>query len=150
MNRTEVRYRLLDTIQQYALEKLEQSGALQQVFERHYTCYLQLAEWANEHLYGAEQVMWLQCLEMETGNLRLALTRALAAGHLDMAARLADALRRFWITHNYFGEGRYWFDTLLTAARNEQRPSHPLRARVLVVAAQFAAYQRACEASCTV
>jgi DNA-binding CsgD family transcriptional regulator len=66
-----------------------------------------------------------------------------------MAARLADALRRFWITHNYFGEGRYWFDTLLTAARNEQRLSPPLRARVLFGAAEFARYQGACERACT-
>ena len=138
---TEVRYRLLDTMQQYALEKLEQSGALQQVCERHYTCYLQLAERASEYLYGADQVMWLQRLEMEAANLRVALTRTLAAGHLDAAARLADALRRFWITHNHFSEGQYWFETLLTAERDVQRLSPPLRARVLFGAAEFARYQ---------
>ena len=75
-----MRYRLLDTMCQYALEKLQQSGSLQQVYEQHYMWYLHLAEGASEHLYGAEQTVWLQRLEMETANLRLALTRALAAG----------------------------------------------------------------------
>ncbi len=148
-NTTEVRYRLLDTMQQYALEKLEQSGALQQVSEQHYTWYLQLAERANEHLYGADQVMWLQRLEMEMANLRIALTRALAAGHLDAAARLADALRRSWITHNHFSEGRYWFETLLAAERDERQLSPALRARALFGAAEFARYQGAYERACT-
>ncbi|HEX6482261.1 MAG TPA: LuxR C-terminal-related transcriptional regulator [Ktedonobacteraceae bacterium] len=145
---TEVRYRLLDTMQQYALEKLEQRGALQQAGERHYTWCLELAERADEHLYGADQVMWLQRLEMETANLRVALTRMLTAGRLDAVARLADALRRFWITHNHFSEGRYWFDMLLTTERDEQRLSPPLRARVLFGAAGFARYQGAYERAC--
>ena len=145
---TEVRYRLLDTMQQYALEKLEQSGALQQVYERHFTYYLQLAKQADEHLYGSEQVMWLQRLEMEMANLRGGLTRTLAAANLDAAAQLADALRRFWITHSYFSEGRYWFDTLLTTECDERSISPPLRARVLFGAAEFARYQGAYERTC--
>ncbi len=139
----EVRYRLLDTIYRYALEKLQQAGNWQQMCEQHYTWYLHLAERANEHLYGAEQLAWLHRLEVETANMHVALTRALAAGHLDAAARLADALCRFWITHNYFSEGRYWFETLLTAESDDHRLSPPLRARVLFGAAEFARYQGA-------
>jgi predicted ATPase/DNA-binding CsgD family transcriptional regulator len=145
----EVRYRLLDTTHQYALEKLQQDGSLQQVSEQHYTWYLRLAERANEHLYGAEQMAWLQRLEMETANLRAALSRALTAGYLDAAVRLADALRRFWITHNHFSEGRYWFETLLMADSDDHRLSPPLRARALFGAAEFARYQGAYDRTCT-
>jgi non-specific serine/threonine protein kinase len=67
----------------------------------------------------------------------------LTAGHLDAAARLAEALRRFWITHNHFSEGRYWFETLLTAESDDQRLSSALRARALFGAAEFARYQGA-------
>lgn len=145
----EVRYRLLDTMHQYALEKLQQDGNFQLMVEQHYTWYLCLAEQANQQLYGAEQAVWLQRLEMETANLRAALTRALAAGHLDAAVRLADALRRFWITHNHFSEGRYWFESLLNAENDDQRLSPPLRARALFGAAELARYQGAYDRGCS-
>ena len=139
----EVRYRLLDTMHQYALELLQQTGSWQQLCEQHYTWYLHLAKQANEHLHGAEQLAWLGRLERETANTRVALTRSLAAGNLDAAVQLADTLRRFWITHNHFSEGRYWFEALLTAEGDEQRLSPSLRGRVLFGAAEFARYQGA-------
>jgi predicted ATPase/DNA-binding CsgD family transcriptional regulator len=145
----EVRYRLLDTMHQYALEKLQQAGDWQQLCERHYTWYLHLAERANKHLYGAKQLVWLHRLEVETANMRVALTRALAAGNLDAAAQLADMLSRFWITHNYFSEGRYWFETLLSAESDDHQLSPPLRARVLFGAAEFARYQGALDRACS-
>ncbi len=145
----EVRYRLLDTMQQYALEKLQQDGGFHQAAEQHYAWYLRLAEEANEHVSGSEQTKWLQRLEMETANLRVALTRALAAGRLDAAIRLADMLRRFWITHNHFSEGRYWFESLLAAENEEQRISPSLRARALFGAAEFARYSGATDRACS-
>jgi predicted ATPase/DNA-binding CsgD family transcriptional regulator len=139
----EVRYRLLDTMHQYALEKLQQTGDWQQACEQHYTWYLCVAKRASEHLHGAEHALWLDRLEMEMPNMRVALTRALNEKHLDAAARLADTLLRFWITHNHFSEGRYWFDTLLTVESEGGRLSPQLRARVLFGGAEFARYQGA-------
>jgi predicted ATPase/DNA-binding CsgD family transcriptional regulator len=151
----EIRYRLLHTMRQYGLEKLRQDGDFEQVLEQHYAWYLSLAEEANAHIYGGEQAKWLQRLEMETANMRAALSRARADRRLDAAVRLADALRRFWITHNYFSEGRYWFDALL-AADDEHVDRHPalslppeLRARALFGAAEFARYQSAYDRTCT-
>src|SRR6266700_379648 len=136
-------------MQQYALEKLQLAGNWQQVCAQHYTWYLHVAEQANEHLHGAEHAPWLDRLEMEMPNMRVTLTRALNAGQLDAAARLADTLLRFWITHNHFSEGRYWFDTLLTAESEGDRLSPPLRARVLFGSAEFARYQGAHDRACT-
>ena len=145
---TEVRYRLLETVRQYALSKLQQAGMWEQLCARHATWYLHLAEQANVHLHGTQQAIWLHYLELETANLRTALTRSLAAGHLHTVVRLADALRRFWITHNYLSEGQYWFETLLKATNNGQPLEPALRARVLFGAAQFARYQGALDHAC--
>jgi non-specific serine/threonine protein kinase len=145
----EVRYRLLDTMHQYALEKLQQTGSWSQVCERHHAWYLHLAKQANKHLHGAEHARWLDRLEMEMPNMRVALTRALNAGQLDAATQLADALLRFWIMHNHFSEGRYWFEALLAAENEDHRLSPPLRARALFGGAEFARYQGALERTCT-
>jgi tetratricopeptide (TPR) repeat protein len=78
---------------------------------------------------------------MELANLRVVLSRLLAAGDLPVVVRLADALRRFWIMHNHFSEGRYWFETLLAHQSDDRSLSPPLRARILFGAAEFARYQ---------
>jgi predicted ATPase/DNA-binding CsgD family transcriptional regulator len=145
----EVRYRLLDTMHWYALDKLQEAGIRQQMCEQHFTWYLQMAEQANKHLQGDEQLAWLQCLEVEIANFRVALTRSLATGYLNAAAQLADALRRFWITRNHFSEGRHWFETLLTAQSSNDPLTPQLRARVLFGAAEFARYQGASDRACS-
>ncbi len=144
----EIRYRLLNTIQQYVTVKLMQSTDWQQMCERHQAWYLQLAEEANKHLHGADQFLWLSYLEAEIPNIRVALTRALASRRVDTAIQLAEAVRRFWITRNYFSEGRHWFETLLTASHNDNQLSPTLQACVLFGAAEFARYQGANERAC--
>ncbi len=141
----EIRYRLLNTVQQYATSKLMQSENWQKMCERHQKWYLQQAKEANKHLHGPEQFLWLQYLEAEIPNIRVALTRALAARQLDTAIQLAEAVRRFWISRNYFSEGRHWFETLLTAAYNDKQLSPSLRAYVIFGASEFARYQGANE-----
>ena len=69
----EPRYRMLDTIRQYALECLQKTGEDLRLRERHLTYYLQLAERAVPHLRAWGMAEWLDRLETELGNLRLAL-----------------------------------------------------------------------------
>jgi predicted ATPase/DNA-binding CsgD family transcriptional regulator len=145
---TEVRYRLLNTMQHYALEKLQQAGVWEQMCEQHYTCYLHLAEQASPHLQSADQLVWLQRLEVEMSNMRAALVRSLISGNTAGTAQLAEALRRFWITHNHFSEGRYWFDALVAAERKDARLSSASWVRVLFGAAEFARYQGAYDYAC--
>ena len=92
---TEVRYRLLETVRQYALSKLQQAGIWEQLCERHAMWYLHLAEQANAHLYGTQQAMWLHYLELETANLNAALTRSLAVGHLHTVVTTGRCLAPF-------------------------------------------------------
>ena len=141
----EIRYRLLNTVHQYATSKLMQSGNWQRMCEQHQAWYLQQAEEANKHLRGPEQFLWLQYLEAGLPNIRVALTRALAARQLATAIQLAEEVRRFWISRNYFSEGRHWFETLLTAAHNDEQLSPSLRAYALFGASEFARYQGANE-----
>jgi predicted ATPase/DNA-binding CsgD family transcriptional regulator len=139
----ETRYRLQDTMRQYALLQLQQKGTWTQLCEQHYAWYLSLVEEACAHLYSPGQIDRQQRLEAEEADLRIALTRVMEAGDLSAAARMADLLYRFWIILNHFSVGRHWFEALLAADNERSRLSPALRARVLFDAAEFARYQGA-------
>jgi non-specific serine/threonine protein kinase len=145
----EVRYRLLDTIRQYAQEQLRRAGLWQQLCEQHARWYLHLAEQASKQLHGPDQLVWLYRLEVEMTNMHEALSRLLTVGNLHVAAQLADALRLFWITRNHFGRGRYWFEALLAQESDDQRLAPPLRARILFGASEFARYQGDYDRACS-
>jgi non-specific serine/threonine protein kinase len=108
-----VRYRLLETVQQYAQLRQREYGEKEQLYERHWNWYLKLAEEARPHLQGPAQQQWLARLESESENLRLALERSLAAGQVEITARIACALERFWVTRSKLSEGRFWYEALL-------------------------------------
>jgi predicted ATPase len=109
----EARYRLLETIRQYGLEKLEEGGEAGQMRGRHAAWFLSLAERAESELKGHQQVVWLARLEREHDNLRVAMRWLLEEGETDTAVRLAWALWLFWRVHGYQGEGyRYTGEAL--------------------------------------
>ena len=137
------RYRLLETIRQYGLEKLRGSADEAEVRRRHAAYFVGLAEWAEPKLSGPEQVGRLDELERENGNLRVVMGWALAEGEAGIVARLGWALRRFWLLHGHQGEGRRWMEAQL---ERDAPPS--LRSRVAVVAALMSHAQgdyQACE-----
>ena len=101
----EVRYRLLETIRQYARDKLLDSGHAAQVRDRHLAYYLQLVGEAEPKLEGPEMVPWLDRLATEHGNLRAALEWA-PARDPDAALRLASGLTSFWQRRGFLTEGR--------------------------------------------
>jgi predicted ATPase len=101
------RYRLVETVRQYAREKLLDSAGGEPVRCRHRDYYLALAETSESALIGPDQYAWLRRLEDEHDNLRAALEWSLAAGG-DSALRLCGALQRFWIMHGHHFEGRQW------------------------------------------
>jgi predicted ATPase/DNA-binding SARP family transcriptional activator/DNA-binding CsgD family transcriptional regulator len=118
-----VRYRLLEPVRQYALEKLEESKNVESVRRRHAEYFLALAEEAEPELWGPEDKAWLERLEAEHDNLRAALSWTLERREAEPALRLAGGLWRFWITRGYYEEGRRWFEGALekgerTAARS--------------------------------
>ncbi|MDB4893890.1 MAG: transcriptional regulator, LuxR family [Firmicutes bacterium] len=123
------RYRLLESIHHYGLERLSEAGEAELLRLRHRAWCLSLAEQAEPQLVGPEQSTWLERLEQEHENLRAALQGSLAAGEVAEAYRLASALWRFWYVHGHFWEGREWLGRLL---RLEGIPAEPaFRARAL-------------------
>jgi non-specific serine/threonine protein kinase len=109
----EARYRLLETLRQYAREKLEESAEETEVSRRHAEFFLKLAERAEPELKGHWQVAWLARLETDHDNLRAAMRHFVDHGGMESAARLAWALWFFWRAHGYQGEGyRYTGEAL--------------------------------------
>jgi len=101
---TETRFRLLETIRQYASEKLVEGGEADRARRRHFDCFIDLAQRADAALQGPLALEWLDRLEADHDNLRAALDWSFDAAPRDHA-RLAGALRRFWDAHGHFLEG---------------------------------------------
>src|SRR5262245_53937817 len=102
-----MRFLLLETIREYSQEKLSALGEDAAVRRRHRDWYLALAEAAEPQLHGAEQADWLQRLETEHANLRVALAfNDTEAQGAQAGLRLAGALFQFWIVRGDYNEGR--------------------------------------------
>jgi predicted ATPase/DNA-binding SARP family transcriptional activator/DNA-binding CsgD family transcriptional regulator len=123
-----VRYRLLEPVRQYAKEKLEEGGEAEEVRQRHETFFLALAEEAQPKLRGPEDTEWLERLEAEHDNLRVALSWTLERGEAELGLRLAGALWTFWEAHGHYSEGRRWLEEEL---EKEGRASAAARAKAL-------------------
>lgn len=108
------RYRLLETVRQYSLERLVEAGALERIQRRHAEYYLSLAERAEPELAGPDQTHWMELLEADHDNLRAALRWARdTADCPHIGLRLAAALGRFWWARSHYAEGRAWLTTFL-------------------------------------
>jgi non-specific serine/threonine protein kinase len=133
----EPRFHLLETLGEYARERLEASGEAPALRRRHTAYYLALAEAADAGWQGARQADWVRRLEVEHDNLRAALSWAQETEG-DISARLAGALARFWATHGYLAEGRRWLEGALRAG-STMPPA--VRARALEGASEIAYWQ---------
>jgi predicted ATPase/transcriptional regulator with XRE-family HTH domain len=134
----EPRFSMLETIHEYALERLTGGGELEQLQGLHVKYYLDLAEAAAAHLAGPEQTLWLNRLDCDYDNLRAAISQALLRGDAEIAARLGGALLRYWMARSHFSEGRKWIERVL--AQRENIPPLPL-AKLLNGAAILASIQ---------
>src|SRR5205823_3402896 len=114
LRHTHERFWMLETIREYAIERLEESGEAEELRRRHSEHFLALAEEAYPNLRGSPKE-WLGRLEREHDNLRSALDGLEAAGETQPALRLAGALFRFWYLRGHFPEGRTRLERLLAA-----------------------------------
>ena len=136
----ETRYRLLETVRQYSREKLLDSGEATRIRDRHRGSYLELAERAEPMLIGPEQSAWMERLEVEHSNLRVALEWSKTGdGGAEALVRLAAALWRFWNVRGYGSEGRGWLEAALSQAGHAPRAT---RARLLFGAGVLAWFQQ--------
>jgi len=123
----EPRFRMLVTIRDFAVERLEASGESREIRQRHLAAYLALAEQAGSRVQGNEQRRWLDLLELEHDNMRAALDHAIGGPLVDEASRLVFSLWRFWQVRGYLREGLTWAQRVLVLAPGDAR----LRLRAL-------------------
>jgi predicted ATPase len=133
LRHTEERFWMLETIREYAAERLEASGEADGLRQRQAQHFLALAEQAEPNLLGYSRE-WLDRLEQEHDNLRAALDWFEASGETELALRLAGALSRFWDEKGHLAEGRR---RLESALRTGNRPT-AARAKALNGAADMA------------
>ncbi len=122
------RYRMLEPVREYALERLESSGEAEDTYWRHATVYRALAEEAGAGLSGPEQMEWLRRLETQHDNLRAAMSWLLEQADADpgewsnQVLGFAAALQRFWEVRGHLSEGRRWLEAALAKASSDPSP----------------------------
>jgi predicted ATPase/class 3 adenylate cyclase len=135
----ETRYRFLETMRQYAYEKLADSGESETLRDKHLEYFLYLAESASPHLIRVEQLDWLARLDIDYENLRTALNWALSRPSAEPVLRLAGALGFYWNMRDYWLEGIKWIDRALGRDWQETRLAEKAaRAKVLYCKAAIA------------
>ena len=105
----EGRFLMLETIREYALEALEESGETEEVRDRHLDYFLALVEEAEPNLTGADQREWYDRLAVENDNVREALSHACDTGDGERALMLAGTIWRFWWNRGYTAESAHWY-----------------------------------------
>ncbi len=99
------RYRMLDTIREYAAHRLTEAGEAEQVGRAHLIYFTELVERADPHLRRAGQLEWLATLEADHANIAAALRRAIAEGRAAAAMRLVAAAGWYWLLSGRKAEG---------------------------------------------
>jgi predicted ATPase/class 3 adenylate cyclase len=107
------RYGMLETIRRFADERLGLAGLAAEVRDRHGRYYSQAAQEAESHLEEREQVTWLDRLQDDEGNLRVALRHLEEEGAWEEGCRMATSLTQYWLTRGDVSEGRRWIEAFL-------------------------------------
>ncbi len=136
--RHELRFTMLETVREYALGRLEESGELERLRRRHAGYFLELAEEGEQALQGSLERAWLNRLEAEHDNLRAALTWSLTLqGDTEVGLQLTGALSHFWYVRGHHSESRVWLQSALERGSD----ATAARAKVLFGAGQLAWFQ---------
>jgi predicted ATPase/class 3 adenylate cyclase len=135
----EFRYHMLETIRQYAHEELLKSGDANKVQTHHLDLFVRFSEDVEPKLLGKDQLIWLDRLEYELDNIRVALEWSVKNGHTVGGLRLAGALWRFWDVRNHWSEGRERLAALLSHPETEAHTRE--RAKALYAAGTLAQIQ---------
>ena len=109
----ESRYRYLETIRQYAMEKLLESGEAVDARNRHLAHFMEYSRRAEKHFGTVQRLLWMNRLEVEHDNIRSALGWALESNP-ESALQMVCLLSDFWMSHNYLTEGCSWCQAAIT------------------------------------
>ena len=125
----EPRFRLFDTIREFAAERLAERGETVQIQDRHRDWYVALAERAFTEIAGADQRGWVDRLELEHDDIRAVLDRSIQRPDPDTAIRLGFAMWRFWQKHGHLAEARRRLEAMEAAPWSRDDPRR--RARLM-------------------
>ncbi|HSL44604.1 MAG TPA: tetratricopeptide repeat protein [Anaerolineales bacterium] len=120
----EPRFRMLETIRAYALERLTESGEMPELRRAHAHYYAgMIINEAGDGLLGPESTFWLDKLEAEHDNIQAVLdwTQTTSEGR-QLALPLLATLTWFWYRRGFFSEGRMWTEQILASADTEPGP----------------------------
>jgi predicted ATPase/class 3 adenylate cyclase len=133
----EPRYYLLETIRQYAREKLAEAGETSFIRDRHLAYFLAVAKRAEPEVQGAQQLLWFDRLEIEIDNLRAALAWALERGEngAELGLELASSLWWFWFQRH--SEESHWLEKALMATKASADPVRRANAWARLSAGRF-------------
>jgi len=128
----EPRFMMLETIREYAAERLEESDGAEEVHRAHATYYLALAEAVQPESSSDMLTGWLMILDREHDNMRAALRWSIRHRQVDIGTKLCLMLWRFWPERHHVSEGRRWMEAVLALGRREDsagvlEPTLPLR-----------------------
>ncbi|GAA1146535.1 tetratricopeptide repeat protein [Kribbella jejuensis] len=112
------RYYMLAVIREFAADRLRSMGETDAAAERHARYYLSLAEEAEGHLRGPEQGEWLDRLQVELANLRVAMAWSLRTNSVEAALRLAGGLWLFCSLRGHYAEGSQWLERALQLGKS--------------------------------
>jgi predicted ATPase len=132
------RFMMLETIREYALERLASSGDEERIRDRHADYYGNVAAASIDVLFAPDRAARLDLLDLEMPNLRAAIEWSIERGAFERATRTALGLREFWRTRSHLVEARRLLDRVLDAWPADQLPA--ARADVLGVAGELAAW----------
>ena len=137
----EPRFRMLETLREYALERLEESGEAEALRRRHAQCHLTLAEKADSELRGPRAAARLDWFEMEHDNLRAALAwslgQATADADIEMGMTLTTLMAGFWNIRGHLSEGREWLAKALAL-----KPKKSASRALVLIWAGYLAYSQ--------
>lgn len=133
------RYSMLETIREYARERLDERGEAAEIAARHAAFYVALAERAAPELEGGLQEPWLDRLALDLDNLRASIRWAVDHGDADLGLRITVALHQFWVFRDGITEGRQALRTVLVMP-GAASPSR-LRASAANAASNLATWQ---------
>src|SRR2546422_10171714 len=124
----EPRLLMLETIREYALERLADSGELEATEETHAMYYLTIAEQGDPELFGHQQHLWVDRLTRDSENLRAAMQWLLVGQHQELLLRLAGSLGWFWYMCATLREGMLWLEHALRGAGQDVAISARIKA----------------------
>ena len=124
----EPRFLMLQTLRDFATERLEESGEAQLIRDRHLKAFIALAQEAQPHLFGPQRKEWLDRLQEDHDNFRAALEWAVSTGNAQEAMHLGGSFWRFWQMRGHIHEGRARLEQILSLPASGKFPTERLAA----------------------